>query len=122
VREGFKTRFPEFSDRRRFIAGLVAPGGPLDPLTDVADPDAGIADATLPTDGTIEHVTLRSADPDELTLRAARLLGLVDRIYHDPQVPEAILARARADAERIAGPAPALPLPGLSVALSWDAG
>ena len=120
VRETFKTRFPDFSDRRRVIAGLVAPGGPLDPLTDVADPDAGIAAATVPTEARIERVVLRSADPDELTLRAARLLGLTDRIYLEADVPEAILARARPEAERIDGPPPALALPGLSVALSWD--
>jgi uroporphyrin-III C-methyltransferase/precorrin-2 dehydrogenase/sirohydrochlorin ferrochelatase len=121
ARDTFKARFPDFPDRRRAIAGLVAPGGPLDPLTDIVDPDARIAAAAAPASGTIEHVALRSADPDELTLRAARLLGLADRIYHDGQVPDALLDRARADAERIAAPAPALPLPGLSVALSWDA-
>ncbi len=44
---------------------------------------------------------LSSLDPDDLTLRAARLLGEADRIIHDTQVPPAILARARADAVRI---------------------
>jgi len=120
ARDTFKTRFPDFTDRRRAIGGLVAPGGPLDPMTEIADPDARIADAAAPTGGTIERVTVTSADPDELTLRAARLLGLADRMYHDGNMPEAILARARADAERIVGPLPAMALPGLSVVLVWE--
>jgi uroporphyrin-III C-methyltransferase / precorrin-2 dehydrogenase / sirohydrochlorin ferrochelatase len=34
-------------------------------------------------------------------LRAARLLGEADRVYHTPDVAPAILDRARADAARI---------------------
>jgi len=120
ARDRFKARFPDFSDRRRAIGGLVAPGGPLDPLRDIADPDARIADAAAAADPRIEHVTVRSADPDDLTVRAARLLGLADRLYHQAGIPDAILARARSDAERIAGPAPALAPPGLSLALVWE--
>ena len=44
--------------------------------------------------------------PEFLTLRAARLLGEADRIYHGPDVPPAILDRARADAVRIPATAP----------------
>jgi uroporphyrin-III C-methyltransferase/precorrin-2 dehydrogenase/sirohydrochlorin ferrochelatase len=44
--------------------------------------------------------TLTSDDPDELTFRQARLLGGADVVRHDPRVAAAILARARADAER----------------------
>jgi len=120
ARDTFKARFPDFTDRRRAIGGLVAPGGPLDPMMEIADPDARIADAAAPTGGTIEHVAVTSADPDELTLRAARLLGLADRLYHDEKMPESILSRARADAERIVGPAPSLAPSGLSVALVWE--
>ena len=46
-------------------------------------------------------------------LREARLLGQADRIHHAPDVPPAILDRARADAQRIAGPPPANPGEGL---------
>ena len=48
-------------------------------------------------------ITLASADPEDLTLREARLLGSADVIVHDPHVPAAILDRARADAMRVAG-------------------
>jgi uroporphyrin-III C-methyltransferase/precorrin-2 dehydrogenase/sirohydrochlorin ferrochelatase len=57
-----------------------------------------------------------SGEPDDLTLRAARLLGEADRIYHAPEVPPAILDRARADAARIRAAAPpADPGEGLSL-------
>jgi len=41
-------------------------------------------------------------DPDLLTLRAAQLLQEADAILHDALVPEAILKRARRDAELVA--------------------
>ncbi len=46
-------------------------------------------------------VLLSSGDPDELTLRAARLLGEADVVLHDRSVPAVILDRARADAVRL---------------------
>ncbi len=64
-------------------------------------------------------ITLRSADPDDLTLRQARLLGQADRVFHRPDVPVAILDRARADAVRVACAAPPEePGSGLSVDLA----
>jgi uroporphyrin-III C-methyltransferase/precorrin-2 dehydrogenase/sirohydrochlorin ferrochelatase len=62
------------------------------------------------------QISLLSGDPDDLTLRTARLLGQADRIYHAPEVPAAILDRARADAMRIPVSAPpADPGEGLSL-------
>ncbi len=61
-------------------------------------------------------ITLTSGDPDDLTLRTARLMGEADRIYHAADIPPAILIRARADAQRIAADhMPEEPGPGLSV-------
>jgi uroporphyrin-III C-methyltransferase/precorrin-2 dehydrogenase/sirohydrochlorin ferrochelatase len=61
-------------------------------------------------------IHLKSADPDDLTIREARLLGLADRIYVGADVPPAILDRARADAVRIPGAnRPAEPGPGLTL-------
>lgn len=119
ARAHFKTRFPTLDDRRRAIADLLAPGGALDPMVEQADPESAIADAREARDRT-ERLTIRSADPDDLTLRAARLLGLADRIYHVPDIPAAILDRARGDAVRIGGAAPALPEPGLTLELIWN--
>src|SRR3546814_12412083 len=57
---------------------------------------------------------------DLLPLREARWLGQADRVYHDLDVPAAILDRARADAERVCGAAPAAPQPGLTLVLELD--
>jgi uroporphyrin-III C-methyltransferase / precorrin-2 dehydrogenase / sirohydrochlorin ferrochelatase len=65
------------------------------------------------------RVALTSSDPDDLTLRQARLLGQADRVFHRADVPAAILDRARADAPRIACAAPpADPGSGLSLDLA----
>ena len=94
----------------------------LDPLRDDAagrlenwlavDADGGVA--------RLEPIILSSGDPDDLTVRAARLLGQADRVYHRPDVPAVILDRARADAARIVADGP----PdeggdGLSLWLDW---
>jgi uroporphyrin-III C-methyltransferase/precorrin-2 dehydrogenase/sirohydrochlorin ferrochelatase len=64
-------------------------------------------------------IQLRSSDPDDLTLREARLLGQADRIFYRPDVAAAVLDRARADAERIAcAAAPDAPGSGLSIDLA----
>jgi len=120
ARGALAAALPEAGARRRFLGALLAPGGALDPLVEHRDPAAVIAHAGLQNmDGRVERVVIRSADPDELTLRAARLLGQADRVHHPADMAPAILGRARADAVRIAGPAPAPPGAGLTVELSW---
>ncbi len=52
------------------------------------------------SEGFVE-ILLTSADPDDLTLRQARLLGTADYVVHPRDISEAILVRARADAERV---------------------
>lgn len=116
AREAIHARWPDFDDRRRAIGAALAESGPLDPFA-AGDVDAWLASANVAPPSRLVSVTLASADPDDLTLRTARALGLADRIYHSPAVPAAILERARGDAERIVGAPPADPLPGLSVAL-----
>ncbi|WP_447727562.1 NAD(P)-dependent oxidoreductase [Sphingomonas koreensis] len=119
-RDAIRTRWPEAGDRRRAIGAALT--GPLDPLADqaadaverwLAGPDAGKVG--------IVHIVLRSADPDDLTLREARLLAQADRVTHRGDVPATILTRARADAERIACDAPTANLPGLTVDLEMRA-
>jgi uroporphyrin-III C-methyltransferase/precorrin-2 dehydrogenase/sirohydrochlorin ferrochelatase len=64
----------------------------------------------------VERLVLSSPDPDDLTLRQARLLANADRVTHGANVPAAILDRARADAARIETAAPPVDAPpGLTV-------
>ncbi|WP_447756912.1 NAD(P)-dependent oxidoreductase [Sphingopyxis fribergensis] len=121
ARDAMKARWPAPADRRRAIDAALARGGALDPL----DPDAADKVARwLPSEAPavpsrLETIHLAGADPDELTLRAARLLGEADHIFHPADIPPAILDRARADAVRhIADAPPADPPPGLSLWLS----
>jgi len=120
ARAALRERYPTADARREALADALAPGGPLDPLADQPD-DAVARWLAAPTAvQAAELVTLRlnSSDPEELSLRQARLLARAARLYHRPDVPTEILNRARADAPRIACPAPpADPGPGLSLDL-----
>lgn len=115
-RDAIRTRWPEAGERRRAIGAALA--GPIDPL---ADQRADAVDRWLSAPDTartgIVRIALRSADPDDLTLREARLLAQADRVTHRADVPAAILNRARADAEQIACDAPPANLPGLTIDL-----
>lgn len=115
-RAALRTRFPDGGDRRRALGSALAPGGLLDPLTD--DRDAVVPGWLVQPDmpgQRLEKLFVSGDDPDELTLRQARLLGQADRLYVVGAIAAAILDRARADADRLNGPAPAVLLPGLSV-------
>lgn len=120
ARDTLRTRLPDGDAGRRAIGAALAAGGAIDALRESADKVPGWASGAAAPETRIEHVRLSSADPDDLTLRQARLLAAADRVCHDAQVPDAILNRARADAVRIAGAAPA-GLPGLTVALEMAA-
>ncbi|MDE2303312.1 MAG: siroheme synthase [Sphingomonadales bacterium] len=101
MREELRHRWPDAGDRRRALDLALAEGGVLDPLADGAESRAvdWLANGTAPR-VTRHHLTLASPDPDDLTLRAARLLGSADVIAHGADVPAAILDRGRADALR----------------------
>ena len=99
-REAIRARWPDASERRHALDAALGEGGALDPLGQGCAEalDAWLAgDAATGASGVIEF-RLASADPDDLTLRQARLLGSADLIAHEADVPAAILARARADA------------------------
>ena len=98
-------RFADPGARRAFLDKMLAPGGVLDPLMPMDAPDALIAQALSGAVDEItsvcDHVILSSTDPDDLTLRTARLLAAADVVFHQPDVPADIVNRARADATRI---------------------
>jgi uroporphyrin-III C-methyltransferase/precorrin-2 dehydrogenase/sirohydrochlorin ferrochelatase len=123
AREAIRDRWGDADDRRRAIDAALGEGGPLDPLrSGSADAvDTWLAGAASDAQDRLVAIRLRSADPDDLSLAEARLLGQADRIFHRSDVPPAILARARADAAReICDAAPAAPGPGLSIDLGFS--
>ncbi len=126
AREVLRARHPAAADRRRAIDEALAAGGVLDPLDPAAADQmanwlASDTAARSPNSSLIT-IRLRSTDPDDLSLREARLLGEADHIYHSPKVPPAILIRSRADAERHPAAAPpAVPAPGLALWLDLKA-
>jgi uroporphyrin-III C-methyltransferase / precorrin-2 dehydrogenase / sirohydrochlorin ferrochelatase len=120
ARDAIRARWPEASARRRALDEAFRPGGTLDPGRDHQD---GAVAHWLQSDQSEAHngvitVQLSSDDPDDLTLRTARLLGEADYIFYTADVPAAILARARADAARQLGPVPSTPPPGLCLHLT----
>lgn len=118
ARAALRARYPDAATRRRALATALSAGGPLDPLGRDADVRLWLDDHVGGPAPELYRMRLSSPDPDDLTLRSARQLALADRVYHAPDVPPAILDRARADAERIVvAAAPDADLPGLSVFL-----
>lgn len=102
AREKLRSAYPDPSARRQALDDALVEGGALDALDPSShervenwvDGGADIADPAT------HEFTLASDDPEDLTLKQARLLGHADSVCADPQVPPAILARARADAKR----------------------
>ncbi len=114
ARPVLRKRFTDGAARRRVIDAALAEGGPLDPFdrdahVRVSDWAEGAAPART---GQAAELILTSADPEDLTLRQARLLGEADVLLIDGPVPSAILARARADAAREAWDGAAEPVAG----------
>ncbi len=116
ARGALRQRFPNSGHRRRVLDAALGEGGALDPFQDwqenqavaarvaawLAHPDETLAASPDSAPNTIIVIRLNSADPEELTLREARLLGGADQIAYEPGVSAQVLARARADAGRIA--------------------
>ncbi len=120
LRAAMRQRWPDAGERRRALAAALAAGGALDPLGGGMADVAGWLDGAGPAAvAALVAIRLRSADPDDLTLREARLLARADRIHHAAAVPPAVLARARADAARTTAPPPRDPPIGLAIDLDF---
>ena len=102
ARGAIRARWPDAGARRGAIDAALADGGALDPMVEHGEDavERWLAADDAPSAPRIAEIALRSDDPDDLTLRDARLLGSADVIRHAADVPDAILIRARADAER----------------------
>jgi len=103
ARGRMRERWPDAATRRQALDSALTTGGVLDPFAGGASNkiDDWLQGGDPTTGGQMVEVQLRSGDADELTLREARLLGTADAVMHDPEVPETILIRARADAVRL---------------------
>jgi uroporphyrin-III C-methyltransferase/precorrin-2 dehydrogenase/sirohydrochlorin ferrochelatase len=112
ARERIRAKWPENSARRKAIDAALTEAGILDPLSESGDDAVSLwleSAEELVTSG-LEILDLHSTDPDDLTLRQARLLGQADHIFHGAVMPDSLLNRARADAVRHVG-SPTSPLP-----------
>lgn len=103
ARERLRQNYPDGSQRRRAIDEALREGGKLDPLDGTSHErvEQWADGANKASSAQTLEVTVTSADPEDLTLRAARLLGEADSVCADADVPAEILARARADARRL---------------------
>lgn len=104
ARAALRKRWADAGERRRALDEALAEGGPLDPLKDTsADTISGwLGNEYAPAADDVVEIFLTSDDPDDLTLRQARLLGSADAVVHEKGIAVAVLDRARADAVRIA--------------------
>ncbi|MBM3594603.1 MAG: siroheme synthase [Alphaproteobacteria bacterium] len=121
ARGAVRARWSDAGARRRALDAALAENGALDPLREGSvEAVAGWLEGGEALSGDVMvEIQLASCDPDDLTLRQARLLGMADVVAHEPGVAKQILDRARADAVRIALPPgePAPARPGLTVVL-----
>ena len=115
ARNALRARFADSADRRRAIDAALGEGGTLDPFGPTQSVNDWLSDDAVEVRDRMETIILTSSDPDDLTLKQARLLGQADRVYHAPDVPPPILDRARADAARMSGDPGTDMLPGLTL-------
>lgn len=102
ARERIQQVWPEGAARRKAIDAVLDPGGPLDVLVDheLEDLEAWLDQPHGQARSQVIDLELASTDPDDLTLRQARWLGQADQVFASDDVPEEVLDRARADAQR----------------------
>lgn len=102
AREALRARSPDAGERRRALDDALGAGGALDVLDEGSAAKVGGWIDNAHTDASrIVEIVLRSADPEDLTLREARLLGSADVVAFEAGVPPQVLDRARADAARV---------------------
>ena len=119
ARGALRTRWPDAAQRRRAIDGALARGGPLDLLKDESQAriDAWLREPGEGAPAQTIELLIASDDPDDLTLRQARLLGEADVVLHGRNIAPAILNRMRADAVRGPLDAAGQARPGLTLIL-----
>lgn len=119
ARPKLRARWPGGGERRRALDEALGEGGALDPLVETSHEavDAWIAGEHQNQQVGEITIQLTSDDPDDLTLRQARLLGAADFVVFEAGISDAVLNRSRADAERIPLAADRADLSGLTVIL-----
>ena len=102
ARGRLRERWPDPAARRRELDQALTEGGLLDPLREGASDRVvpWLQQAANPGGAEPIEIDIASDDPDDLTLRQARLLGAADALLYDTHIAPAILDRARADAVR----------------------
>jgi uroporphyrin-III C-methyltransferase / precorrin-2 dehydrogenase / sirohydrochlorin ferrochelatase len=124
ARDAIRQRWPDAANRRRALDAAFSADSALDPFRSQTGQAVGawLDQAEEPNGSRLVEIPLLSANPDDLTLLTARLLGEADHIFHDENVPPAILNRARADAVRQQGAPPAAAPDGLCLYLRLPSG
>ncbi len=112
ARPALRARFPDGGERRRAIDSALREGGVLDPMDGASHErvEAWALGELSPENSATLLFQLTSDDPEDLTLRQARLLGEADAVCAQGAVGPEIMARARADAVRIMCENPDCPL------------
>jgi uroporphyrin-III C-methyltransferase/precorrin-2 dehydrogenase/sirohydrochlorin ferrochelatase len=102
ARAALRARFADAGVRRRALDAALGAGGALDPFDPNSAAQLGpwLEGAQEGLRSGVIEIRLSSDDPEDLTLRQARLLGSADGIAVGAGVSGAVLARARADAMR----------------------
>ncbi len=105
ARGAIKKRWDDASQRRRAIDTALQSGAMLDPFSanSANNVETWIDGGDEDYKNRVEVICLTSPEPDDMTLNMARLLGEADIIYHDDDISDAVLNRARADAQRMTG-------------------
>ena len=121
-RDAMRARFPAGDERRRAVDAALAEGGILDPFDPASARrvDAWLQAPERPPQAGVHRFSLASDDPEDLTLKQARLLGIADVVLHDARIAASVLDRARADALRRMLPQDPAAFDGLVVVLDRD--